>query len=156
MYFQLMHRQVRTGYALARIIALSGLMALTAGCEVELNRPLTLTTGNSTTASSTSSEEPAIAPEDIATPLSQWVTNGEVSAIQRSGLTLFLGGAFTQFGKFSGNFIPIDPLTGLRAAIYSETVAVRGIIRAVVRDGSGGLYIGGNFTKVGTTVRNCV
>ncbi len=82
-----------------------------------------------------------------------WVTNGSVYAIVRTLDTIYLGGTFTYVGPYTGNGLPISTGTGQPAGTYPK---VNGTVAACVPDGSGGWYIGGNFTQVGSFARNCI
>ena len=77
-----------------------------------------------------------------------WVTNGIVRAIAQSGDTTYIGGDFTYVGPNTGSGVPFDAATGQPVAPYAK---VFGTVRASVPDGSGGWYIGGEFT----TGTNC-
>ncbi|GIW08588.1 MAG: hypothetical protein KatS3mg060_3393 [Dehalococcoidia bacterium] len=80
------------------------------------------------------------------TPATTWITDGPVYAVLRSGTTVYLGGDFTYVGPPTGSFVALDPTSGARDASWP---AVNGTVFAVVSDGSGGWFIGGDFTKVG-------
>ena len=79
-----------------------------------------------------------------------YVTNGFVNAIVIDGATTYLGGSFSQIGPATGYGAPFDASTGAVGPYPS----VNASISAVAADGSGGWYIGGPFTKVGTLSRN--
>ncbi|WP_273844793.1 WD40 repeat domain-containing protein [Rubrobacter calidifluminis] len=90
----------------------------------------------------------------FATPFSipdtTWVTDGRVSAIERVGDEIYIGGNFRQVG----------PNTGFGVALYSGGGTldgafpnVNGRVLAVTPDGSGGWYIGGEFQRVGGSFR---
>ncbi len=72
------------------------------------------------------------------------VTNGSVYTTAISGGTLYLGGTFTQIGPPSGGVVALDPLTGAMGSFPK----VAGTAYAVVSDGNGGWFIGGNFSGV--------
>lgn len=74
-----------------------------------------------------------------------WVTNGTVHSIARSGVTLYIGGNFTQVGPATGAFVVIDTNTG---AAQTPFPMVTGNVMAVAPDGDGGWYIGGDFSAV--------
>ena len=80
-----------------------------------------------------------------------WATNGPVDAIVRSDNTIFVGGGFTRVGPATGCGAAIDINTGTHNPAFAK---VNGEIRAVVSDGSGGWYVGGDFTTVGGVTRN--
>ena len=80
------------------------------------------------------------------------VTNGAVNAVAPTAKAIYLGGSFTQVGPRTGPGVGIDSTTGKNEGLpqvgggYQE-------VDAVVRDGSGGFFIGGSFTRVGATAR---
>ena len=79
----------------------------------------------------------------VATPRAQvWMPNGDVYAVARTSATLYLGGAFTHVGPYSGNGVPLDATTGQRAATFPT---IYGRVNACVPDGSGGWFVGGEF-----------
>lgn len=82
-----------------------------------------------------------------------WVTNGEVNAIaySESTNTIYIGGSFTNVGPHTDRGAALSVATGSADADFPK---VNGIIRAVVSDGSGGWFIGGEFTFVGGRPRN--
>lgn len=75
-----------------------------------------------------------------------WVTNGTVysTALSADGGLLYIAGTFTQVGRRTGSFVPVDSATGTVAS-YS---VVNGAVNAQVPDGAGGWYLGGSFTRV--------
>jgi RHS repeat-associated protein len=93
---------------------------------------------------------------------SSWVPDGgtkdtpQINAVKSLGDTLYVGGNFDYFGPPTGSFASISSSTGS----YSPGVAQASGsasdppdptsgVRAVVSDGSGGWYIGGDFKYVG-------
>ena len=82
---------------------------------------------------------------------SLWVANGNVIDVALSGTTLYIGGAFTYVGPLTGGFAALDAGSGVPNLALPPT---NGTVRAVVPDGSGGWYIGGEFTTVGGYPRN--
>ncbi len=74
-----------------------------------------------------------------------WVVDGQVTALAVSGHTLYLGGSFTR----------VSPRTGPLVAFSSSgtqlgfPVAEGGKVRAIVGDGKGGWFVGGDFTRIG-------
>jgi len=77
---------------------------------------------------------------------SNWVTNGTVysTALSEDGEALYIGGSFTQVGRRTGSFVPVDSATG---AVTPNSV-VDGSVYTQVPDGAGGWYLGGSFTRV--------
>src|SRR3954453_22756241 len=82
-----------------------------------------------------------------AVPVQQnlWAPDGPVAAVSRSGTTLYIGGGFSQVGPATGAFAAIDASTGKPNLMFPK---VNGTVSAVADDGSGGWYIGGDFTAV--------
>lgn len=89
----------------------------------------------------------------IITLAENYVTNGYVSSVVVDSVNnrIYLGGGFSYVGPNTGKGVPVDAVTGLRDTSYPK---VNGTLRAVVSDGSGGWYIGGDFNEVGGLVRN--
>lgn len=59
---------------------------------------------------------------------------------------LFLGGRFVSVGPFTGPGVQLDANTGAPAG---ASRGFDGVVRAVVADGAGGWYVGGDFRHVG-------
>jgi hypothetical protein len=83
---------------------------------------------------------------------SLWETNASVNAMVQSGNTLYIGGYFTYVGPHTGSGVPLDATSGAPVDAYPEVAG--GYVNAVLPDGSGGWYIGGSFTRVGSVPRN--
>src|SRR5436190_2377007 len=80
------------------------------------------------------------------TPLSApWVTNGLVYSIATTASTVYLGGSFSYVGPYTGGGVLLDSTSGA----LQTFPAVNGNVYAVLSDGFGGWYIGGDFTLVG-------
>ena len=75
------------------------------------------------------------------------VVDGAVNAVAASGSTVVIGGAFTHAGAYTGGFASAPAAGGTPATLPP----VNGTVNAVVPDGSGGWFVGGSFTSVGTT-----
>ena len=95
----------------------------------------------------------AIAPAGFAQGVDEklWVTNGPVKAVVRSGDKIYLGGSFGTVGPATGGGVPLDASTALLPASFPK---VAGTVNAVAPDGSGGWFIGGDFTSVGKQPRS--
>ncbi len=74
-----------------------------------------------------------------------WGTDWAVTSLARVGNTLYIAGVFDRIGLNSGGGVPLDPLSG---ALVRPFPRVAGVVRAVVPDGSGGWFIGGDFAAV--------
>jgi trimeric autotransporter adhesin len=69
---------------------------------------------------------------------------GRVYASAIDGGTLYLGGQFDYIGPNTGSFACLDATTGLPL----PSARVDGTVSAIVADGHGGYYLGGQFTSV--------
>ncbi len=74
------------------------------------------------------------------------VTDGTVNASAIVGSTVYLGGSFTAAGPRTGPLVALDPATGALAAGLPEVTG--GSVTAIIGDGAGGWYIGGDFIAV--------
>jgi len=72
--------------------------------------------------------------------------DGVVRDIDKAGGRVYVAGEFSCVAPFSGSGVPITKSTGVVVEPFPE---VAGQIRAVVPDGAGGWYIGGQFGSVG-------
>jgi hypothetical protein len=82
---------------------------------------------------------------------STWITNGTVNSVVYSNNKVYLGGEFSYVGPMVPFGTVLNSSTGLPNMSYA---APNGAVRAVLPDGSGGWYIGGDFTSVGGVTRN--
>ena len=92
--------------------------------------------------------QPAMAAQEPNVGL--WGTDGTITAIARSGRTLYIGGAFTSVGPNTGSGVALAADT---ATPLVEFPWVAGTVYAVDSDGSGGWFIGGRFSAVGGVPR---
>ena len=67
------------------------------------------------------------------------------------GGRIYVGGSFTQAGPNTGFGVALDPSTGVWAPAFPK---INGTVLVAVPDGSGGFYIGGDFTRVGDRSRH--
>jgi trimeric autotransporter adhesin len=81
---------------------------------------------------------------------STWVTDGRVSSVVRAGDRVYLGGSFTLVGPNTGFGAALSAADGRIDASFPR---INDKVRAVVADGSGGWYIGGDFQRVGSAFR---
>lgn len=80
-----------------------------------------------------------------------WVTNGPVSSILQNGNSVYLAGEF----NYVGPSVPYGTSVQLsNGAAETGIVKPNGTVNKVIPDGSGGWFIGGNFTQVGDQPRN--
>jgi putative pyrroloquinoline-quinone binding quinoprotein/dockerin type I repeat protein len=80
-----------------------------------------------------------------------WVTDGHVNAVLESCGTLYLGGTFTYIGPRTGPSVALDSASA--HANPSSPRLTGQAVWTVVADGTGGWYLGGNFTAVGCVAR---
>lgn len=81
---------------------------------------------------------------------SLWVTNGPVRATANDGKNIYVGGNFTFIGPNTGHGVGVN--TG-NSSIDPKAPFINGNVYAVVSDGSGGWFVGGDFTAVGEVAR---
>src|SRR5262249_5857549 len=74
-----------------------------------------------------------------------------VTAFVRTGNTIYVGGYFTQIYPNTGSASVLDAARGLPSTPFPRT---NGVVYAAVPDGSGGWFMGGTFTTVGSVTRN--
>ncbi len=78
-------------------------------------------------------------------------TNGAVNAVEASGPTVYLGGAFTTVGGSAHNYAAaVDAASGV-ATTWNPNPS--GQVKDIEVDGSGGIYLAGLFTTISSTVR---
>lgn len=95
---------------------------------------------------------PSIAHDSLQLVISHYSSlYDNVSVAEQKGDTLFLAGSFSYVGPYTGGMAPVD-MNG-NIARPANWPRVHGAVYAMVPDGSGGFYIGGNFLKVGDSVR---
>ncbi len=83
-------------------------------------------------------------------PLANWWTpNGEISDAAPIGDALYMIGDFRQVGPYTGNMAIVDSNMNMLAT----PPLANGTVKAVVSDGEGGWFIGGDFTSIGNTPR---
>src|SRR5580765_2840576 len=83
-----------------------------------------------------------------------WTASGPVYATAISGRTLYIGGDFSFVGPYTGCGVPLDA-GGVAVKGFSKVLGtgVFAGVFAVVPDGSGGWYVGGQFDSVGGVAR---
>ena len=85
-----------------------------------------------------------VVPASAAAP-SNAVVRGTVTAVARSGNTIYLGGHFSSIGPSTGG-LALTNGAGTRVDTFP---AVEGRIYAVTRDPRGGWFVAGDFTSIG-------
>ena len=90
------------------------------------------------------------------TPDATYVTNGQVTAVARLGNTIYLGGLFSEVGPRTGPLVGISETSGAVIGTVPQVSGGQAAVEAVVSDGAGGEYIGGDFTHVGAVPRSNV
>ncbi|MHC4716033.1 MAG: delta-60 repeat domain-containing protein, partial [Planctomycetota bacterium] len=81
-----------------------------------------------------------------------WVPNDAPQALAIGGNRLYFGGAH-HVGPCSGSFAIVDPVT---AMIDPSVVTVGGEVMAAIPDGTGGWFIGGDFTRIADEERRSI
>src|ERR1022692_4698811 len=76
-----------------------------------------------------------------------WMTDGPVNAMIVTNGTIYIGGDFSYVGPRTGPVALFDQASG---ALLASAPRINNAVKAVVSDGSGGWFIGGNFTRIGT------
>jgi hypothetical protein len=79
-----------------------------------------------------------------------WMANNAVTTTVRAGNLLYIGGTFTSVYPLTGGGVAIDLEEQRPVSPYPR---VTGSVYAAIPDGSGGWFIGGSFTLVGTDAR---
>jgi hypothetical protein len=79
--------------------------------------------------------------------------DGSVFDVAVAGHTLYLAGNFGMIGEETGSGLPILASTGAKPENYPN-LGINGAVYAAAPDGTGGWYVGGTFTKVGSATRN--
>src|SRR5262245_58823593 len=74
-----------------------------------------------------------------------WATDGPVNAVACANGQVYVGGAFERVGPPTGGYAGLDIANG---ETFSPYLQVMGTVYAQVSDGSGGWFIGGDFTAV--------
>jgi hypothetical protein len=87
-----------------------------------------------------------------ATPGRTFVTDGSVNAVVPTSRAIYIGGNFRSIGPRTGPGVGIDASTGKSRGL-AQVAGGGGVVKAVVPDGSGGFYVGGNFSHVGGVPR---
>jgi hypothetical protein len=82
------------------------------------------------------------------------VTNGSVDAVARTATTIYLAGGFSQIGPRIGSFVALSSAGGEADLAMPQVSGGHDLVFAIAPDGSGGFYIGGDFTHVGGIARN--
>ncbi len=76
-----------------------------------------------------------------------WIPNGTINTVLAVSNTVYLGGEFSYLGPRTGPAALFDMASGLPLGSPPE---MDGTVRAVIPDGSGGWFIGGDFTVLGS------
>ena len=88
------------------------------------------------------------------TPISGfYVTNNTVRTVVQDGNTVYIGGDFTYVAPNNPYGASLNTTTGVPDLSYPKPNAQ---VNVAVPDGSGGWFIGGNFTKLGSQARNYI
>src|SRR5215470_10160283 len=79
--------------------------------------------------------------------------DGGVWAFAENDQVLYIGGLFTAAGPCVGGGAPVSPVTGQTVPGFPR---INGSVKQAISDGTGGLFLGGSFTKAGTLGRQNV
>src|SRR5215212_3494920 len=90
------------------------------------------------------------AADTVTAPVSTWVPDGEVKAMAVSGSTAYIGGNFARIAPYTGSSALFDATSGALEKPWPEA---EGVVNAIVADGSGGWYLGGDFRSLGGVPR---
>src|SRR5262245_54351300 len=83
-----------------------------------------------------------------------WVPRSQPFSIAVGGGRIYLGGYLDLIGPPTGLGVPLDIASGIPVSGFARVAAgVTGKVQAVVPDGAGGWYIGGEFDAVGGVPR---
>jgi trimeric autotransporter adhesin len=82
-----------------------------------------------------------------------WMTNGSANVIVQDNDKVFLGGGFSYVGPNTGSFGITDTAAG---ALRPRFPIVNNIVTSIAPDNTGGWYIRGTFSQVGTFQRRNV
>lgn len=94
-----------------------------------------------------------IARADLRTaPSRTFVTDGPVLAIAATSAATYIGGEFDTVGPRTGPGVGINAATG-KSSGFPEVAGGSAVVTVVAPDRSGGFYVGGNFKRVGNTLR---
>ena len=88
--------------------------------------------------------------QTVDTTLWSFSPSDRVLAIAPVGDTIYLGGSFLYVGPSTGGGVPVDARTAVPLPRYPRVV---GRVYAVLADGVGGWYVGGDFQHVGNHAR---
>src|SRR5262245_15213128 len=80
-------------------------------------------------------------------------TDGNVTAATIAGNTPYIGGAFTWVGPLVGGGIQISTPT---KRARPEMPRIAGVVWAVIPDGAGGWFVGGDLVGIGGLPRTCL
>jgi len=83
-----------------------------------------------------------------------WITDGGIYATYYDTLNsrLYIGGDFSYVGPNTGPFAKLDTVLGNKPDLTLPKI--NGTVLCITPDGNGGWYIGGNFIKVGDSLRH--
>lgn len=88
--------------------------------------------------------------EPSSTPRLDWVFDNQVTGTARIGNTLYAGGWFTSVAPAAGELSRLFELSSSTGAPVPGLPAVNGAVLELVPDGSGGYYVAGEFTNIGS------
>lgn len=82
-----------------------------------------------------------------------WLPDSVVNTVVKHPTkdVVYIGGAFTKLMHEQNNLTILDTSTGLPALKMAKP---NGTVKAIIKDGKGGWFIGGEFSKVGDSIRS--
>jgi hypothetical protein len=86
--------------------------------------------------------------------LNWWLPNGEVKSMVADSNNLYIGGSFSSVSpnvRYAAKFDTINPAPILG---FNNKINPDGFVYSVLKDGNGGWFLGGKFTKIGNENRN--
>jgi hypothetical protein len=83
-------------------------------------------------------------PPPVADAASTVQLDGPAEAVVKAGSRLIVGGNFSYAGPYTGSAASLSLADGTRSS--SESLFAGGAVHAIVPDGSGGFFVGGEFT----------
>lgn len=79
-----------------------------------------------------------------------WIADAQINDIDvGDDGTVYIGGAFTYLGPYTGMGVAINKTTGALPSAFPYISGSNAVVYASVSDGNGGWYVGGTFSSIG-------